>query len=86
MYPTFEDGDRVRCSRIYSSNLKINGIYVYTREEDGEEYLVVKRLKNICRLESGVYCYFLGDNADESLDSRHYGWVHSDRIIAKVIM
>lgn len=85
MYPTFEDGAKLRCSRLYSSNLKIDGIYVYTREEDGEEYLVVKRLKHICIADNGVNCYFLGDNLDDSLDSRHYGWVHIDRIVAKVI-
>ena len=87
MYPTFDDGEKTRCSRIFSrKNLQVGDVYVYTRraEDTGKKYLVVKRLQNIGTYEGTTYCFFLGDNLDNSLDSRHYGWIKSKQIIAKV--
>lgn len=83
MCPTFEDKDKLRCTRIFKK-LEIGSIYVYKRMEEGEEYLVVKRLSNISKQGDITYCYFLGDNSEHSLDSRHYGWIDSRNIIAKV--
>ena len=86
MYPTFHDGDKVRCSRVFSrKNLKVGKVYVYYREDEGKRYLVVKRLSNICCDHKGeICCYFLGDNRNVSLDSRHYGWINSKNIVAIV--
>lgn len=84
MYPTFENGEKVRSSRIIGS-LKEGCVYVYVREDYGDYYYVIKRLTSIKKEGNRTLCYFEGDNADNSLDSRHYGWIDSKNIVAKVV-
>lgn len=88
MYPTYRDGQKVLGTRVFNkAQPKLGSVYVYTRlNEDCEQYLVVKRLTKLKICEQGlVLCYFEGDNKDDSFDSRHYGWVSANNIIAKVI-
>lgn len=86
MYPTYEDGEIVRGTRIFNRNFKVGDIYVYLRtNEEGETYPVVKRLHEVKKTTNGTFLYFLGDNKDNSIDSRDYGYVEASKIIAKLI-
>ena len=90
MYPTFKEGGLLLATRLFNRNkLEIGKVYVYKRiDEDGREYLVVKRLTNIVSLPHKGFnylLYFEGDNAEESYDSRQYGFINAENIIAKVL-
>jgi signal peptidase I len=62
---------------------KTGDIVVFNSPEN-EELLLVKRVTEI-RLEDGKSSYFMmGDNRDNSYDSRIYGWVPERLIIGKI--
>ena len=79
MNPTYKDGQY----KLATTNVKIKqgGVYVYQSPESGE--IVIKRLQRYWCGE----CFFEGDNPDRNLtrDSRDYGWVSEDNIIAQLI-
>lgn len=90
MLPTFKDGSLLLTTRLFNRyKLEIGQVYVYTRtDEEGQEHLVVKRLTNTTSLPYKGYEYLLffeGDNAEESYDSRQYGFINAEQIISKVI-
>lgn len=87
MYPTYNDGEIVRGTRIFNTkHFKVGDIYVYHRtNEEGETYPVIKRLDEVKVTTHGTYLYFLGDNSQNSIDSRDYGYVESTKVIAKII-
>lgn len=55
-------------------------IYIYYNPQGVP---VIKRLKYIN--EDNGLCYFLGDNSNNSIDSRHYGFIKEENIIAELI-
>ncbi|MBO8161092.1 MAG: S26 family signal peptidase [Thermosipho sp. (in: Bacteria)] len=81
MYPILHEGDILLCSRIYK--LKTGNIYVY--KSPVSDKLVIKRLRHLKFEDNKVYCFFIGDNPEESYDSRNYGYVNAENIIARVI-
>ena len=84
MLPTYREGEYLICRRVFfKKKCKVNKIYViYLRDDEkGKPYYVIKRLNKI--LCGGDY-WFLGDNADVSYDSRHYGGIDPKRVIAEV--
>ena len=90
MLPTYKDGDLLLTTRLFNRNkLKIGKVYVYKRtNEDGQETLVVKRLTNITSLPYEGFDYLLffeGDNAEESYDSRQYGFINAEQIVSRVL-
>lgn len=85
MYPTIKHNRLIIASRIFNrNNLSINSLYVY-RTPENEKRKVIKRLVDVKKENNNTYCYFLGDNANRSYDSRNYGYVNAENIIAKVI-
>lgn len=82
MLPTLFDGELLWGRRVFrKSKCKVGCIYVYTPPYDAkEERFVIKRL--VDSFESRYY--FLGDNPDCSYDSRYYGYVDSNNVIAYV--
>lgn len=85
MFPTFRNKGIVLTTRFFNRDkLKIGEVYVYAREDGVEEVLVVKRLTRLINI-PGLECFFEGDNPTESYDSRHYGFINKENIIAKVI-
>lgn len=79
MYPTFKNGEYLHARRIKSNeDLVRNHVYVFT-SPTGE--IVIKRLKFITQ--HGLY--FIGDNTSCSYDSRSYGYVPRETVIAEVI-
>lgn len=85
MFPTLKPNKFILATRIFSrKNLKVGGIYIYSAPYD-EKRKIIKRLIDV-RKENGItLCYFLGDNPNTSYDSRHYGYVDAENIIAKVL-
>lgn len=92
MFPTFKNGQVLLTTRILYPYFKytslgevvdksaIGKVFIYKNPADGA--IVIKRLKEIF-YESGLF--FQGDNSDNSYDSRHYGLVNSECVIARVI-
>lgn len=77
MYPKFNDGDIILGCRLFS--IKPYSIYVYTPPV-GEKY-VIKRLTQVSPYTNKLF--FEGDNSDYSFDSRKYGYVSKDKVVAK---
>ena len=80
MYPTFNDGDIILGCRLFS--LKRKAIYVF-RPPVGEKY-VIKRLTQVSSITNKLF--FEGDNADHSYDSRMYGYISRDKVVARYIL
>ena len=83
MFPTLLDGEVFLSKRVFrKSKCKAGKIYVYRPPYDSnEERFVIKRLAFI---QDGKY-YFLGDNANDSYDSRYYGYVDSKNVVAQLL-
>lgn len=85
MYPTYKDGNILLAYRIPRNkvldSLEVNKVYVYTRVCEGETYCVIKRLTEINK----NALFFEGDNKAESIDSRTYGYVSTNRLVAKIL-
>ena len=85
MLPTFNPNSILIATR-FKYKLQVGKVYVFTRiDEDGGEHIVVKRLIEVTELYGETVCFFLGDNEAESYDSRHYGYINAENIIARVL-
>lgn len=81
MHPNFKNGEFLIVKRKFT--LKLNNVYVF---KDPEGDICIKRLTNIIVGAFGeVQCYFTGDNAEDSIDSRDYGLVRSSSVIGEVV-
>ena len=78
MLPTFNDGDILIGCRLFS--IKKKSVYVF-RPPTGEHY-VIKRLTQVS---PAGKLFFEGDNSDYSYDSRMYGYVSRDKVVAECI-
>lgn len=93
MYPTLKEGETLRAMRLNKVDKRflIPGmIYVFhiydCDKENGKPYYFIKRLDHIYVKPNGeIMCYFLGDNSDNSNDSRHFGYVSASNVIAMVL-
>jgi nickel-type superoxide dismutase maturation protease len=81
MYPTLENGDIVLIDKRPRQPYHIGDICLLT-PPDEENRLVVKR---ITKESFGAYFWVLGDNRNDSKDSRAYGWVKKQLIEGRVI-
>ena len=83
MFPTLNDQEIYFGRRIFNkSKCKVGKIYVYRPPyESEEEKFVIKRLADI---KDGKY-FFLGDNPNDSYDSRYYGYVDSKNVVAQLL-
>ena len=87
MIPTFKDGDIILSTRFFHG-YKIGEVYIFSPPDTKDpKKLVIKRLTKIMDtyLSPNEYLYFMGDNRADSNDSRNYGVVHSDKVVAKVL-
>ena len=79
MNPTFKNGDIILGCRLCT--LKRKSVYVF-HPPVGEKY-VIKRLTQVSPSTNKLF--FEGDNPDYSYDSRMYGYVSRDQVVAKYI-
>ena len=79
MNPTLRDGEVVLVDR--EAKIEVGDIVVarHPIEQDSE---VVKR---VARINDGGRYFLMGDNPDDSIDSRHYGAVTREYIKGKVV-
>lgn len=61
------------------SNPKIGDFVVFSNRKRGERFI-----KRIQKIKKGTY-FCIGDNTDESMDSRVFGWIDRHDILGKVI-
>ena len=88
MFPTLMDGEFYLGRRVFRKDkCKFGEIYVFRPPyDDREERYVIKRLSDI-KYESGkVKYFFLGDNYNDSYDSRYYGYVDSSNVVAHIVL
>ena len=85
MLPTYHNGDILIGCRIslpfFKSPLKLREIYVYLPPyaKGKDKHYVIKRLTHI---NNDGRLFFEGDNPSDSYDSRMYGYVNKDCVIA----
>lgn len=85
MYPTFDDGSIILSERVKDVDVVIGEVYIFKRPtEDGKTLRVIKRVHDVLPQSDGLYCYILGDNPPMSYDSRDYGYIKCDEVVAKV--
>ena len=86
MHPTYKDGDVIIATRLYCDHkVEVEDVFVYkppSVTHDGVEY-VIKRVRDVRK--SDGFLFFIGDNENNSYDSRNYGHVSRQRLVAKVI-
>lgn len=75
MHPALPHGKLILASRLHKPKV---GDVVVVKHHSVEVLKRVHEIKN-------NFVYLLGDNPDESTDSRHYGWLPVDRIKAVVL-
>lgn len=88
MEPTLKDGDLIFVSKVaydifgidYNSPQR-NDVIVF----DMNSQMLVKRIYQTKNENDNLLIYVLGDNSDNSIDSRDFGFFNEDRIIGKVI-
>ena len=89
MFPTMTDNEFYLGKRVFlKKKCKVGEIYVYIPpyEDRGERY-VIKRLSEIYTAPDGtIKYYFLGDNTEDSYDSRYYGFVDSRSVVAHIVL
>lgn len=87
MLPTYKHNTLLLAIRFSNpKRLKVGQVYVFTRVDDeGELHVVIKRLTQIHKVGKDILCHFEGDNEAESYDSRYYGFIKAEQIIAKVL-
>lgn len=88
MCPTLEDDSYILASRLHSIN---EGDIAVFYSEYSERYNVKrcaekKEYYNPHTKELQYKYYFLGDNKENSIDSREYGYVDEEHLVAKIIL
>ena len=85
MYPTYRDSEVIVGYRLYrKKKLNIGDVILYHSPME-KDRVVIKRIANIKKEGKNLLFYCLGDNPDESYDSRYYGWVSSKNFVCRVI-
>lgn len=83
MFPTLTDGEFYLGRKLFNkSKLTVGKIYVYRPPYDREEERFV--IKRLAEFKDGK-CYFLGDNPNDSYDSRYYGYVSCNNVVAQLL-
>ena len=82
MLPILKPGEEilVATGAYHKSLPKIADIVVLKHPQDSE-LIIVKRILDIDRDQN---CFLVGDNLDQSVDSRHWGSIKSSNLIGKV--
>ena len=76
-------------SLIIAKNINLMQRYIYQLgdvilfEHNGIQKL--KRIADICTINGNTKLYVVGDNAINSTDSRHFGWITTDAVKGKLI-
>ena len=81
MYPTIMEGDVVMGLKLHPSVPLIKGgVYGYRLPWDMKKWSI-KRLSYFVNDK----CFFVGDNSDNSIDSREYGFINRENVMFEVV-
>lgn len=79
MFPTYKDGEFIVGTRLFrKKHIKAGDVVMFHPPND-KRRVVIKRVVEIHQYPPLMYC--VGDNAEESYDSRNYGFVNLDRLV-----
>ena len=87
MFPTYNDDDLLISYRLCKKrDIKVGDVVVAERPDVKKRY-VIKRVSLIGEdpVTKTRTFYLLGDNSNNSLDSRHFGGVSEKLIVSKII-
>lgn len=83
MFPTYKEGDICIIDRRYQ-DIKVGSVYCL--QSPVENKVLIKRCTYYASsLEENRAVYVVGDNGDESHDSRHFGFVPITNVIGEVV-
>lgn len=80
MSPALGNGDMLWCNTL-NRNYEINDIVVINSDSFLDKKQIIKRIAAI----NENQVYVLGDNREESLDSREFGWIDKKLILGVII-
>lgn len=80
MEPTLENGDTLICDTRNTTPQVGDIVVILPFSEVGNQY-IIKRVKFT---ENGKI-FVLGDNSENSYDSRNFGWIDTEKILGVVI-
>lgn len=86
MFPTYHNGEYILgISKFNINKIKIGDILVF--KKSGYDKILIKRVGSIHEEEySDKKSFFmLGDNSEYSNDSRNFGWVEEEELMAKIL-
>lgn len=78
MIPAFKAGDKILVSKLsyFLSKPKIGDVVVLKKKK-----FIIKRIARV----KNDKIFVIGDNKNESIDSKNFGWVEKKEIVGKVI-
>lgn len=82
MYPTYKDGEFLLSSRLHKISVGDVVVFVPPSTPNREVEFVIKRA---CEIDKDGRIFFMGDNRDCSYDSRDYGYVDPNMVVARII-
>lgn len=83
MYPTYCDGEIVFGTRLFRKSKLKRGDVVLFHAPNDRKRIVIKRIEEVRKGAGVMYC--LGDNPDQSYDSRMYGYIALSNAVCKPI-
>lgn len=84
MFPTYYDGEILLSTRIMNKNTVKEGDVIIYAPPEGNLKAVIKRVDHVAKSVNGYNMYFcMGDNREDSVDSRDYGYVPAFNIIGR---
>ena len=88
MMPTYHNGEFLIGYRFFpKAKLKVGDVIVYRLPHDTDT-CVIKRIDRITASiydDNNLLFYCLGDNSDNSYDSRNYGYISQEYIVCRLL-
>ena len=82
MFHTYKDGEHLISIPTTFSKIKVGDVLIFKTPYD-KKRVVIKRVNMISTYTKELF--FLGDNLDNSFDSRNYGFVPYKNVLGKVV-
>ena len=89
MFPTYKDGEIVVCLKLSKEKIQVGDVGVFKHPRKADRF-VIKRVAKIEYFDNSTLggfksYYVLGDNSNDSEDSRDWGWLPEAYLLGRVI-